>query len=71
MEYAEKLIEMYSIETADYVLNALCLANNVIFAEQDIILEDDNKFSDLAVNATCLVTSDRHFNVFKKLNFLH
>ncbi len=51
----------------------LCNANNVIFSEAyfqwGIISEDldDNKFSDLAIstNSDCLVTFDKHFNVFK------
>lgn len=30
-EYAEKLTEFYSPNTADYVLDILCSANNVIF----------------------------------------
>ena len=76
-EYAEKLCEFYSESTADYVLDMLCNANNTIFAEPyyqwDLIKtdQDDNKFSDLAlsVNAHCLVTFDKHFNIFKKLDF--
>ncbi|MDZ7898127.1 MAG: putative toxin-antitoxin system toxin component, PIN family [Arcicella sp.] len=76
-EYEEKLIEFYSIQTADLVLSVLENAPNVIFAEPyfrwNIITKDpdDNKFSDLGIslNVDCLVTNDKHFNVFKKLDF--
>lgn len=76
-EYEEKLIELYSVRTANLVLEILCNANNVVFAEPyfhwNIILDDpdDNKFSDLAIasNVDCLVTFDKHFNIFKKTHF--
>lgn len=76
-EYEEKLIEFYSVRTANLVLEILCNANNVIFSEPyyrwNIITEDpdDNKFSDLAIatSADCLVTYDKHFNIFKKTDF--
>ena len=48
-EYEEKLIEFYSVRTANLVLEILCNANNVIFAEPyyrwNIISEDpdDNR----------------------------
>jgi uncharacterized protein len=73
-EYEEKLIEFYSVRTANLVLEILCNANNVIFAEPyyrwNIITEDpdDNKFSDLAIatGSDCVVT---YFNIFKKTDF--
>lgn len=76
-EYEEKLSEFYSEKTSQLVVEVLCTAPNVIFAEPhfrwNIIEEDpdDNKFSDLAIsaNADCLITFDRHFNVFKNLDF--
>lgn len=76
-EYEEKLTEFYSVQTADLVLGILENAPNVIFAEPyfrwGIIKADpdDNKFSDLAIstNADYLITNDRHFNVFKKIDF--
>jgi uncharacterized protein len=76
-EYEEKLIEFYSVQTADLVLGILENAPNVIFAEPYFrwnlitIDPDDNKFADLAIslNADCLVTNDKHFNVFKKIDF--
>ena len=76
-EYEEKLIEFYSTQTADLVLGILENAPNVIFAEPyfrwNIITEDpdDNKFADLAIslNVDCLVTNDKHFKIFKKIEF--
>lgn len=76
-EYEEKLIGFYSVETAELVLGILENAPNVIFKEPafrwGLIVEDpdDNKFSDLAlsINANFLVTRDKHFNIFKKINF--
>jgi putative PIN family toxin of toxin-antitoxin system len=76
-EYEEKLCEFYSEKTSQLVIEVLCTAPNVIFTEPhfqwNIIEEDpdDNKFADLAIsaNADCLVTFDRHFNVFKNLDF--
>ena len=76
-EYAEKLTEFYSPNTADYVLDILCSATNVIFLEPYYrwnLVEsdpDDNKFADLALsaNAHCLVTYDKHFDLFKSLTF--
>jgi uncharacterized protein len=76
-EYEEKLVEFYSVRTANLVLEILCNANNIIFAEPyyrwNIITDDpdDNKFSDLAIatGADCIVTYDKHFNIFKKTDF--
>lgn len=76
-EYAEKLTEFYSSNTADYVLDILCSATNVLFHEPyyrwNLIEEDpdDNKFSDVALsaNAQGLVTYDKHFDLFKTLSF--
>lgn len=76
-EYEAKLIEFYSTQTADLALGILENAQNVIFAEPyfrwNNITEDpdDNEFADLAIslNDDCLITNDKHFNVFKKLDF--
>ena len=76
-EYEEKLIEFYSSRTANLVMEILCNANNVIFAEPfyrwNIIIDDpdDNKYVDLAIatNADCIVTFDKHFNILKKIDF--
>lgn len=77
IEYAEKITEFYSSSTADFILRAICIANNTIFTEPyfqwNLIREDpdDNKFADLAIssNAYCLVTYDKHFRVFDKIKF--
>src|SRR5690606_21662618 len=76
-EYAEQLTDFYSENTANLVLDILCTATNVIFAEPyyrwGIIKDDpdDNKFADLAISASvdALLTFDRHFQVFTKLKF--
>ncbi|MVM40293.1 putative toxin-antitoxin system toxin component, PIN family [Spirosoma sp. HMF3257] len=76
-EYAEKLTDFYSVNTADYVLDILCSATNVLFHEPYYrwnLIEadpDDNKFSDLALSANAhgLVTYDKHFDLFKTLPF--
>jgi uncharacterized protein len=77
MEYAEKIAEFYSIETANFIIRAICTSENTIFAEPSFkwhLIEedpDDNKFADLALsqNAYCLVTYDRHFDIFNTINF--
>lgn len=76
-EYEEVLSYFYSKKTANLVLEILCNASNVIFAETyfqwDIITIDpeDNKFSDLAIssNADYLITFDKHFDIFKDIEF--
>lgn len=76
-EYAEKLTSFYSAATADYVLDILCTATNVVFLEPYYrwklidVDPDDNKFSDLALsaNAYCLITYDKHFDVFNSISF--
>ncbi len=76
-EYAEQVTNFYSQFTANFVLDVLCTANNVTFAEPyyrwGIIQDDpdDNKFADLAISASAdaLITFDKHFNIFKKLTF--
>lgn len=76
-EYEEKLNEFYSTQTSSLVLGILENAPNVIFGEPYFkwnIIEkdpDDNKFSDLAIsyNADYLITYDKHFNIFNKIDF--
>lgn len=76
-EYEEQLIEKYSKNTANIVLNILSIAQNVILKEPYFkwnLVEkdpDDNKFADLAIagNAHYLVTNDKHFNNLKELEF--
>lgn len=76
-EYEEKLSEFYSPETADVVLKVLLTSVNtelaVPYFRLGLIINDpdDNKFSDLAIstNAHYLVSNDKHFDVFKKIDF--
>lgn len=76
-EYEEKLTEFYSRKTAHLILEILCTADNVLFAEPHFRWNlisadpDDNKFADLAIssNADTLVTFDRHFDIFKNISF--
>ena len=75
-EYEEMLVSFYSTNTANLVMNILCTATNVIFAEPYFVWSitedaDDDKFSNLAVStsAICLIIYDRGFNVFKTLDF--
>lgn len=77
LEYAEKIADFYSLETADFIIRAICSANNTIFAEPhfrwNLIIEDpdDNKFADLAIsqNADFLITYDSHFHIFDSIDF--
>lgn len=76
-EYEEQLTSFYSEITANLVLDILCTATNVIFTEPfyrwEIIQQDpdDNKFADVAISASAdaLITFDKHFQVFKGLEF--
>ncbi len=68
-EYEEKIGEFFSSHVAEFVLNSLDNAPNVVFAElfyrwgRIEADPDDNKFADLALcmNVDYLVTNDRHF----------
>jgi uncharacterized protein len=76
-EYEEQLGKFYSTKTADIVLKILTSSPNVEFTAPYFRLglmvndPDDNKFADLAIstNAQYLVSNDRHFNIFKKIDF--
>jgi uncharacterized protein len=76
-EYYEIISDFYSPQTADLVLGILTTSRNIEFAEPYFrwnLVEndpDDNKFADLAisVNANYLVSNDKHFKFFKKLQF--
>lgn len=77
LEYAEKLTERYSKNTADLVLNILSIAPNTVFAEPfyrwKLIANDpdDDKFVDLyiATNADYLVSHDSDFKILAKTDF--
>lgn len=78
-EYYEILSDFYSPETANIVVDILLAAENVELAEPyfsyNLIVTDpdDNKFSNLAIstNAHYLVSDDKHFNIFKEIDFPH
>ena len=71
------LSNFYSSQTAETVIGILLAAKNVELSEPyfsyNLIVEDpdDNKFSNLAIstNAHYLVSNDKHFNVFKNIDF--
>ena len=73
----EKITEIFSIETAELLIGAFTLLDNVKKSETHFYLNlitvdpDDNKFSDcaFAANAHYLVTNDKHFNVLKSISF--
>jgi putative PIN family toxin of toxin-antitoxin system len=60
-EYEEKIIDRYSIKTANIILSILSVAPNVIYAEPyfkwNLVEQDpdDNKFVDLAVQETQII----------------
>ena len=78
LEYEEIIIRIYNDALlATFVLDALQIMPNIIYARKDIFFrlipqdQDDEKFADCAivVSADYLVTNDRHFNPLKKLPF--
>ena len=76
-EYHEKLSEFYSPETADIVTTVLLTSPNVALTQPYFFYNlveadpDDNKFANLAIssNARYLVSDDKHFNIFKNIDF--
>jgi uncharacterized protein len=76
-EYYEKLTEFYSAATAEIVITALLTSPNTELTEPYFhynLVEndpDDNKFANLAIstNARYLVSNDKHFNIFKSIDF--
>ncbi len=76
-EYYEILSAFYSPQTAEIVIEVLLAAPNTELTEAyfsyNFISEDpdDNKFSNLAIstNARYLVSNDKHFNIFKEIDF--
>jgi putative PIN family toxin of toxin-antitoxin system len=77
LEYEEKITEIFSSETAELLIGAFTLLDNVKKSEVHFHLNlitvdpDDNKFSDCAfsANAHYLVTNDKHFNILKSISF--
>ena len=77
LEYEEKITEIFSKETAELLIGAFTLLDNVKKSEVHFHLNlisvdpDDNKFSDcaFAANVHYLVSDDKHFNVLKSISF--
>ena len=75
-EYEELLIQFYSPEISESVIQTIMNATNIEhiipYYKWNLISDpDDNKFVDCALNAGAdyIVTNDRHFNVLKSLGF--
>ena len=77
LEYEEKITDIFSKETAELIIGALSLLENVKKIDIHFHLNlipadvDDNKFSDCAFSANVhyLVTDDKHFNVLRSIPF--
>ncbi len=77
MEYEEKISEIFSRETAELIIGAMSLLQNVqkieAYFQFNLITADpdDNKFADCAFagNVHYLVTNDKHFNILKSITF--
>ena len=77
LEYEEKIEEIFSIETAELIIGAFALLQNVRKTDPHFQLglitadPDDNKFVDCAFagNVHFLVTDDKHFNVLRTISF--
>ncbi len=77
LEYDEKISENFSKETAELIISALSLLQNVkkidAYFQLNLIPADpdDNKFADCAFagNVHYLVTNDKHFNILKSVAF--
>ncbi|NDC43110.1 MAG: putative toxin-antitoxin system toxin component, PIN family [Chitinophagia bacterium] len=77
LEYEEKMTEIFSIETAELILGALALTENVhkidVHFQLNLISADadDNKFVDCAFagNVHYLVSNDKHYDILKSIRF--
>jgi putative PIN family toxin of toxin-antitoxin system len=77
LEYEEKITDIFSKETAELVIGAFLLLDNVKKTDVHFHLglikadPDDNKFPDCAFsgNVHFLVTDDKHFNILKSIPF--
>ncbi|MBC7554733.1 MAG: putative toxin-antitoxin system toxin component, PIN family [Taibaiella sp.] len=77
LEYEEKITDIFSKETAELVLGAFALMQNVkkteVYFKLNLISadDDDNKFVDcaFACNVHFLVTNDKHYNILKSVKF--
>lgn len=77
LEYEEKITDIFSKETAELIIGAFSLLQNVkkidVHFHLGLITSDvdDNKFSDCAFsgNVHFVVTDDKHFNLLKSIPF--
>lgn len=76
LEYEEKIVEIFSQNTADTLLDAFSISTNVFQVEPHFRFNfikdlDDNKFVDCAFSANChfIVSDDRGFKVLKNMDF--
>jgi len=77
LEYEEKITDIFSAETAELIVGALALLQNVkkidAYFQLNLITTDpdDNKFVDCAFagNVHFIVSDDKHFNVLDSVSF--
>lgn len=77
LEYEEKVTKYFSKETAELIIGALSVLNNVHKTDVHFNLQlidsdqDDNKFVNcaFAANAHYLVSDDRHFKILSAVQF--
>jgi uncharacterized protein len=77
LEYEEKITEIFSQETSEFLIGAFLLLPNVkkadVYFHMNLIAQDtdDNKFADCAFasNAHFIVSDDKHFRELKILGF--
>ena len=77
LEYEEKIAAIFSLETAELLVGAFALLQNVkkidAYFQLNLISvdPDDNKFVDCAFagNVNFLVTDDKHFKVLNSVSF--
>jgi putative PIN family toxin of toxin-antitoxin system len=77
LEYEEKITEIFSQETSEFLIGAFLLLPNVkkadVYFHMNLVAQDtdDNKFADCAFasNAHFIVSDDKHFRELKTLGF--
>jgi len=77
LEYEEIISQKYSKEILDSFMGFISFSPHVIYCDPSYrynLIEadpDDNKFVDCAIceNVAAIVTSDKHFNIFKKIDY--
>jgi predicted nucleic acid-binding protein len=77
LEYEEKITEIFSQETAEFLMGAFMLLPNIkkvdVHFHLSLIAQDtdDNKFADCAFasNSHFIVSDDKHFKELKMVGF--